>query len=555
MMNRSFGRMWDRIRSFSASARRAGPSAPVLSLAHGNTMSVMRPAYLGGNLLGIALMATACSVGPDFKAPEGPEAPSYFSRELPKRTIGSLTPNGMAQRFVEDIDFPAEWWTLFRSRKLNALVERSLKANPSFEAALAALRLAQENTQVQEGKFFPLVQGGFNATRQRVSTNSLGGSAPVVGTNINGDPITKNPFNVITSQVLVSYTLDVWGQNRRAVESLKAQADYQLFLAEAARLTLASNVTLAAIQEASLGDQIAATRDLIGVNSRMVDMLRKQLDAGYANRIDKTAQEVQLAQTAATLPPLEKQLAQQRDLLTALSGRLSNDEPPETFTLSAFVLPRDLPLSLPSRLVEQRPDVRAAKEQLHAASAQVGVAVANMLPNFNITANGSLSALALGNIADYISPANRAASVALGVTQPLFDGFSLLHQKRAAEANFEQLRAQYRAVVVAAFQNVADTLHALYADANALKAASEYEKAAKTNFDLVQQQFSRGYVNTLLLLNARQAYLQARLTVIQARANRLSDTVALYQALGGGWWNRSGSIEALAQENNNGGSR
>lgn len=490
----------------------------------------------------LGLLVGGCAVGPDFQTPPAPGTETYIAGAMPKITASSRTAGGSAQRIVSNRDVPADWWRVFHSPKLNTVLERALNDNPNIEAALAALRQAQALTLAQQGHFLPTAQASFNPSRQRASNNALG-SPPVVGVDDAGNAITKNPYNVVTSQVLVSYVLDVWGQNRRAVEALQAQADFQRFTMEATRLTVASNVALTAIQEASLRDQISATTELITINKSMVDLLRKQLQSGYANRIDSATQEAQLAQTAATLPPLQKQLGQQRDLLAVLTGKSPGEELKETFVLSSFALPNSLPLSLPSLLVRQRPDVRAAEEQLHAASAQVGVATANLLPNVSLSANIGANALALGKVADYLSPTNRIASAALSVTQPIFDGFSLLNQKRAAEENLAQAQAQYRAVVLTALQNVADVLHALQADANALRAASEFEKAAKTSFDLVREQFERGYINTLLLLNSQQTYLQARLNVIQARANRLADTVALYQALGGGWWNRP---EALA---------
>jgi len=236
------------------------------------------------------------------------------------------------------------------------------------------------------------------------------------------------------------------------------------------------------------------------------------------------------------LPPLQKQLAQQRDLLTALAGRFPSEEPPEKFELAALRLPRDLPVSLPSKLIEQRPDVRSAEALLHSASAQVGVAVANMLPALTISATGGYTAAVLPGL---ISPANEFWTLAGSATQPVFDGFTLLHQKRAAEDAYDQAAAQYRSTVIGALQNVADTLRALQADADALKAAVEFEHAADVSLTLIRQQMQSGYSNVLLLLTAEQALLQARLTVIQARASRLADTVALYQALGGGWWNRT----------------
>ena len=496
--------------------------------------------------LAIALLGASCAVGPDFKPLAAPETDRYTKETSLPRTASAAVATGQSQRFDRDLDIPAEWWTLLRSRKLNALIERSLRANPTLETAIAALRVAQENTLAQQGKFFPLVAGNFNASRNSAPTNPLG--APPVVTDVNGNASQRNPYNIVTSQVTVAYTLDVWGQNRRAVESLQAQTDSARFQAEAARLTLVSSLALAAIQEASLRDQITATRELIAINTTALDILRRQFNSGYSSRIDLAAQEAQLAQIAATLPPLQKQLAQQRDLITALAGRYPSEEPGETFTLAAFTLPRELPLSLPSKLVEQRPDVRTAQELLHSASALIGVAVANMLPNFSVNGNAGYTALALGNLSDYLTRTNMAAAIAGNIAQPLFDGFSLLHQKRSAEASFDQAYAQYRVTVIAALQNVADTLRALQTDANALKAAYEAERAAKVSFDLVRHQFDSGYTNILLLINAQQTYLQARLATIQARANRLSDTVALYQALGGGWWNRPESLSPESDE-------
>ncbi len=272
----------------------------------------------------------------------------------------------------------------------------------------------------------------------------------------------------------------------------------------------------------------------------MLKLLDDQFKAGLINRSDLAAQEAALAQIRATLPPLRKQLAVQRDLLTALVGRLPSQEPSETFRLATLRLPTDVPLSLPSRLVEQRPDVRAAEEQLHAAGAQVGVAIANMLPNVTLSAGGGYTAT---EIAGLISPVNKFWTIAGSATQTVFDGFSLLHQERAAEETLQQAAWAYRATVVAAFQNVADSLRALQNDADTLKAARDFERAAKVSRDLAQQQFSAGNVNFIVLLNAQQTYQQARLALVQAQAARLMDTVALYQALGGGWWNRRELVE------------
>ncbi|HEY1544448.1 MAG TPA: efflux transporter outer membrane subunit [Xanthobacteraceae bacterium] len=479
--------------------------------------------------LAVAALLSGCAVGPDFKAPAQPEADGYTREPLRTATASTDSQHGAAQHFDSKRDIPGDWWTVFHSRGLNALIEESLKANPNLQSALASLRASRESVAAQQGKFFPTVQANFSPSRQRTSASI----APVPA---NGD----NQFSLYTAQVLVSYTFDVWGGNRRAVEQLQALADVQRFQVEAAYLTLTSNVAVAAIQDASLRAQIDATSELIAINERMLKVLDDQFKGGLINRSDLAAQEAALAQIRATLPPLRKQLAVQRDLLSALVGRLPSQAPSETFRLATLHLPTDLPLSLPSQLVEQRPDVRAAEEQLHAAGAQVGVAIANMLPNVTLSANGGYTATQLGGL---FSPTNAFWTLAGSATQTVFDGFSLLHQERAAEDTLQQAAWAYRATVIAAFQNVADSLRALQSDAEALKAARDFERAGKVSRDLAQQQFGAGNINFIVLLNAQQTYQQARIALVQAQAARLMDTVALYQALGGGWWNRRELVE------------
>jgi NodT family efflux transporter outer membrane factor (OMF) lipoprotein len=304
---------------------------------------------------------------------------------------------------------------------------------------------------------------------------------------------------------------------------------------EATYITLASNVVAAALQEASTREQIKVTREIIRVVEEGLKILRDQFRFGYAMRIDVAAQEAALAQAKALLPPLEKQYEQTRDLIRALVGNLPNQDVAATFELSALHLPEDPPVSLPSKLIEQRPDIRAAEEQMHAASAEVGVALSNELPQFNITAAAGGAAT---SFAEMFASGGPFWSVAAGVTQPLFDGFTLLHRKRAADQALIQAEAQYRSTVISAFQNVADTLHALVSDASALTAAVESEQAAKVTLDLTLRQSQVGYVPYLTLLSAEQAYEQALATRVQAQATRYGDTAALYQALGGGWWHR-----------------
>jgi NodT family efflux transporter outer membrane factor (OMF) lipoprotein len=342
-------------------------------------------------------------------------------------------------------------------------------------------------------------------------------------------------YSLYTAQVTVGFTPDVFGGNRRQVESLLGQAEAQRFQLEAAYLTLTSNVVAAAVQEASLRAQIAATREIIAISSGSLALVRRQFEFGAVAGIEVAAQEAALAQVEQTLPPLQKQLEQNGNLLAAVTGRLPSDGPDEQFELTSFQLPTELPLSVPSRLVQQRPDVRAAEAQLHAASAQIGVAVASRLPQFTITgAYGGTST----TLAQMFANSNPFWSIAGTVAQTIFDGGTLLHRQRAAEAAFEQTAAQYRGAVLTGFQNVADALYALQADAEGLRAAVAAERAAKRTLDITLKQQELGAVSYLALLSARQAYQQALISRVQAQGNRLADTAALFQALGGGWWNR-----------------
>jgi len=478
----------------------------------------------GAAALAASTLLAGCAVGPEFLHPAAPEDAGYTKEPLAPRTSSTDTPTGQSQRLVKGHDVPERWWALFKSPALNALMKHALDNNPTLQAALATLRAAREQVYAQEGKFFPLVQANFNPTYQRTSPALT--PIPASGAQI---------FALHTAQVQVSYALDVWGLNRRTVESLAAQADAQRFQVEAAYLTLTANVAVAAITEASLRGQIEATNELIATNTKMLGILRKQLDAGYANRNDVAVQEAALAQVKATLPPLRKALAQERDLLAALAGTFPNKGPRQTFKLADLRLPTDLPVSVPSQLVEQRPDIRAAEEELHAASAQVGVATANMLPNFTINANAGFMSTALAHL---LAPQNLIWDLAGNATQTIFDASTLMHLLAGAKDTYNAAAWTYRGTVIGAVQNVADALRALQNDADALRAARDFERAAKISFDLAREQMEKGNANVLLLLNAQQTYLQAVIQVVQARAARLADTVALFQALGGGWWNR-----------------
>jgi NodT family efflux transporter outer membrane factor (OMF) lipoprotein len=474
-------------------------------------------------VLAVAALLSGCTVGPDFHRPAPPAVSGYTSQQLTATTSTVNVAGGEEQRFVMGKDIQQRWWTLFKSPPLNALIEKSLKANPTIDAAKAALRQAKENVAAQAGVYYPTVQASYSVSR----TKDSGTISPVLNSG-------AEPYTLHTAQVSVGFVPDVFGGNRRQVESLNAQADFQRFQLEAAYLTLTSNVVAAAVQEASLRAQISATLNIIKIETEMLEQLRRRFELGYAAALDVAAQEAALAQVQQTLPPLQKQLAQTRDLLVALAGRFPNEELEEKFDFATLSLPQELPVSLPSKLVEQRPDVRAAEEQLHSASAQVGVATAAMLPN--ITLSADLGSTATG-ITQLFTSGTGFWSLGANLTQPIFQGGTLLHKKRAAEAGLDQAKAQYRSTVIAAFQNVADTLYALQSDADALKAASTSEQAAKRSLDLAQRQFNLGYVNYLSLLSAEQAYQQAVINLSQAQANRFADTAALFMALGGGWWN------------------
>ena len=479
------------------------------------------------SVIALTMGLTACAVGPNFKRPTPPSAAGYGSAPSQGETHSFEGTGGNSQRFAEGMDVPGQWWTLFQSTKLSHLVEQAMAANQDGRAAAAALRQAHELYAAQRSAFLPEVQGSFSASHSRNADSSI---APLTVS-------TSPTYSLYTAQLSLTYALDVFGGTRRTVEASKAQVDISRFQLEATYLTLSTNVVVTAVQEASLRGQIAATARLLELQRQLTETVRGQQKLGTASELDLATQQSAEAQVAATLPPLQKQLGQTRDALTALLGRLPAEEPEETFQLDELTLPADLPVSLPSKLVEQRPDVRAAEANLHVASAEVGVAIADMLPQFTLSADSGSSALQFGQL---FSPGTGFWDLGASLTQTLFNGGALLHKKRAADAALDQAGAQYRAAVILGCQNVADTLRALQADADGLKASAEADRAARRTFELAQSQHQLGTVSLVAVLNAEQIYSQAEIAVVQARASRYSDTAALFQALGGGWWNRPG---------------
>ncbi len=466
----------------------------------------------------LAGLLASCAVGPDFHKPIPPVAATYRP--------GTLAPHDTVQAFIMGLDIPGQWWALFHSEQLNAIIAHALVANPNLAAAQAALRQAREDVYAQEGNFLPSISGSFEPSRTKTATRSVSIASA------NGSPY----FSLYTAQLSVSYSPDVFGLNRRQVENLVAAAEQQRFQLEATYLTLTSNLVAAAINEASLRAQIAATRQIIAAEQDLLSVLHRQYDLGQVAQIDVYAQQAALAQAQATLPPLQKQLDQQRDALSVLAGETPDHALPQSFTLDAIATPMQLPVSIPAALVNQRPDIRQAEENLHAASALVGVAVANRLPLLNLTAAGGSQA---NYFSDMFAPGNGFWSIAASLTQPIFAGGTLLHRDRAARAALDQAKAQYQATVLTAFQNVADCLAALQADADALATATVAQQAAAQSLNIVKLQVSVGQTAYLGILNAQQTALQAEISLVQARANRLADTAALFQAMGGGWWHRS----------------
>jgi NodT family efflux transporter outer membrane factor (OMF) lipoprotein len=466
-----------------------------------------------------------CMLGPNFRSPDAPSADRYTPEALPAETASTPGGAGVAQRFVASQDIPAEWWSLFRSNELDQLIRQALADSPTLAAAQATLRQAQENLKAESGALlWPSVDAQASASRQRSSAAALGlgGSGSV--------------FNLYNASVNVSYLLDIFGGSRRQLEALRAQVDFEAFQLQAAHLALTANIITTAVREASLRAQIQATQDIVTALQKQLDLVERRFELGAVSRSDVLAQRTSVAQIRATLPPLEKQLAQTRHQLSVYLGKLPSEAGTPEFRLDALQLPRELPVSLASSLVRQRPDIRASEALLHQASAQIGVATANLYPQITLSGSYGSETTQFNKLFDSSSTVWSAGASLL---QPIFHGGELSARRRAAIAAYDQAAAQYRETVLGAFQNVADVLRALETDARTLQAQADAESMARDSLELTQRQFQLGAVSYLSLLNAQQQYSQARITLVQAQAARYSDTAALFQALGGGWWNRA----------------
>jgi len=491
----------------------------------GATVPAARRLAVGAAILAATLLMAGCAAGPNFKLPPAPRISGYTAQALTPTVVTSGNAAGASQRFEWGAAVPGDWWQLFRSRPLDALIAAALKNNPGLQAAQAALRVAYEDVRAQQGAFFPSVSASLAASRQRSSTEL----APVPFA-------TEFQFSLFTPQVAISYAPDLFGLTRRTHESLQAQEQAVRFQMVAARTTLCANVVVTAVQVASLHEQVQATQNLIDLEHQSLAILQLRLQRGDASGLDVAAQQSQLAQAQTALPALMKQLGQTQHALAVLTGRFPDQPPLARFSLAGLHLPGDLPVSLPSALVAQRPDVRQARANLHAASAAIGIAAAERLPNIQLTANAGSTALAISQV---VAAGTGFWGLAAALTAPIFDGGQLLHQERAARAAYVEAAQQYRSTVLAAFQNVADTLVALQQDAHGLQAAASAARAATRTLDLSQLQLHYGYIGVFELLAAEQAYQQAQTALALAGANRFADTAALYQALGGGWWHNA----------------
>ncbi len=467
---------------------------------------------------------SACAVGPDYRRPAMAPLTRYTETALAGSTQSEPVPGGGSQSTVVGGDIPGEWWALFRSPAITALVRAALAQNPNVASAQASLRQARELRLQQEGTLFPDITGVLAHARQEEPLSFEGVRTPSL------------LFSDVDAQLNLSYTIDVWGGLRRAVEAAGAHVDYQRYELEAIDLALSAGVATSAVTAASLAAQIKVQQDLIGFEQRQLQTVRRQFELGGATGTDVATQEAQVATAQTVLVPLQTQLAQTRDQLAAYLGRAPSEVSIPALDLDAIVLPDMLPVSVPSSLLDQRPDIRAAEATLHQESADLGVAISNRLPQVTLTASvGSQSP----DFHQLFSPTNGLWSLVNQAAQPIFDAGQLLHAQRAQRAALDAAGYAWRNTVVTAYQNVADVLVALQNDALSLRASVDAERASARSLSLASLQYKLGGVSYLSVLTAQQSYQNASLSLLRARALRYTDTIALFPALGGGWWHRS----------------
>lgn len=481
---------------------------------------VHRPLRLPARVLAaIILMAmSACTVGPDFSRPPTPSQSGYTDN--PATT--TVAAQGQAQLFLPGAEVARDWWRLFKSGSLDAVVRQATANNQTLQAAEASLRQSQDTLMAGHGIFYPHLDLHAGATRER--------NAPLQQGLTTGGTI----FNVVTLSGTISYTLDVFGGQRRTVEGLQAEVDYQTWLTHAAYLTLTANVVNTAIARAGYIAQRRATEQLIALQKQQLRTTEVQVRSGTAPYSAVLSLRSLIASNEALLPALEQKISQAEHLLATLEGVAPTDVSLPNIELTGLSLPTDLPVSLPSRLVRQRPDILSAEAQLHRASANIGVATAAMFPSFNLTGTYGTAGSNLGSL---FASAGRFWSVGPSIDVPLFQGGSLWFGRKAAIDAYEQAAANYRQTVLESFAQVADALKALEFDAQALQKQTEAQATAEEALRLLQANYRSGLVTYLDLLAADVQLHQVNIAYLQALAQRHQDTVGLFVALGGGWWN------------------
>jgi len=464
-------------------------------------------------------LLSGCAVGPDFLRPAAPPVTHYSNGADPEVTASV---GGTAQHFAPGAKVAADWWRLFNSSQLDAVISEAIANNPGLEAAQASLRQSQNNLRSGYGIFYPEIDANAGATRQRYNPIKAGQDMPA------------SVFNLFTLSATVSYALDVFGGERRMVEGLGAEVDVARATEQATYLTLSANIANTVIAKAAYRAEIEATAQLIEQQKEQVALAEVQAQAGTVPYSNVLSLRSQLASYEATVPQLEQKLTQSDDLLATLAGHTPAEWSPPEVDLADLVLPSDLPVSLPSDLVLQRPDILAAEATAHAASANIGVATAALLPS--VTLSGSLGTN--GTSTSNLFAANgNFWSIGANAVQPLFDGGTLWFKRKAAIDNYQQAMATYRQTVLSAFGQVADTLRALDHDAAVLRAEEEALSTADQALHLVQANYKAGLATYLDVLIADAQYQQAKIADLQALAVRYQDTAALFAALGGGWWN------------------
>ena len=473
------------------------------------------------------ILGIGCAVGPNFERPEAPTQQQY----VPHQAAATSPADSLVQRFETDAGVPTNWWTLYGSPQLNAVMNDALTNNANLAAAQASLRHSQELLRAGYGVFFPQLDGNGSADRRRFSGQQFG---------IN----TTSVFNLFTLQSTVSYALDVWGGERRQIEALQAQADVQRYTLAGTYLSLTGNIVNTIVARAAYRAQIEKTEELVKLEAEQVDITTAQAKAGTIPWVNLLAIKSQLAALQATLPPLRQKHDQADHLLAALAGHTAADWTAPNVDLAEIKLPLDLPATVPSELVRQRPDILTAEASLHQASAEIGVATAALLPSFTLSANAGLNSK---NIADLFMSSSGFWAFGGGLTAPLFHGGTLWYQRKAAFEAHQQAFEQYRQTVLGAFQQVADALQGLGNDAELVRAQSDQLAASGEQLHLIQLNYQAGTANYLQVLLADGQYHQAVIGHLQAQAQRLQDTAALYLALGGGWQGNEARVEGKPQ--------